>query len=135
MILLIIFAVVAVVGFVTTYILSKKYHLDLVPVITASIAGLSVCAAIVCAVLVVIVKIDYNRETAFINAREKYSAIMMTLKQDDQNVLLLAGEIAEYNAYVLNGRRAMRNPWICDFDFDFYEDLPLVEVGGYDREQ
>lgn len=41
----------------------------------------------------------------------------------------LVNMIAEYNRDVLKGRETMKNLWFKDFDYDFYEDLEVIEIG------
>ena len=60
--------------------------------------------------------------------QQRYAAINYAMNNDSLNIVLLTDEISKYNSDVLLGRIRQSNKWICIFDYDFYNDLELIEL-------
>ena len=65
---------------------------------------------------------EYNKYT------QRYNSITYALENNPENVRLLTTEISDYNSEVLNGRLMMDSKMLGILDYDFYYDLPLVEL-------
>lgn len=125
MLLLIILAVIAILGFYIAY----KTYLDGVAGILSLFVG--ICATVAFAaffVLALSVHSNFERECKLTEYEERYKAIAYSCQSNPENVVILSKEIAEYNSDVLKGRLEMDNFWLSFFDYDFYYDLPLVET-------
>ena len=59
---------------------------------------------------------------------QTYSAISQMINNNDNAVVTLTSQIAEYNADVLKGRMMQDNILFSCLDYDFYYDLPLIEL-------
>ena len=124
MLLLIILAVIAVLGF---YIASKVYD-DIAQFLSISVGVVAIDAWVFFFILALIVHNDFIRERRLTEYEERYNAIAYSCQSHPENMVILSQEIAEYNSDVLNGRLEMDNFWLSFFDYDFYYDLPLIET-------
>ncbi len=57
-----------------------------------------------------------------------YKVIMNSINDDEIATSILAKDIIEYNNSIIEGRIAMDNEVISFYNYDFYYDLPLIEV-------
>ena len=124
MLLLIILAVIAVLGF---YIASKAYD-DIAQLLSISVGVVAIDAWAFFFILALIVHNDFIRERRLTEYEEQYKAVAYSCQVHPENTVILSKEIAEYNSDVLEGRLAMDNFWLSFFDYDFYYDLPLIET-------
>lgn len=65
---------------------------------------------------------EYNKYT------QRYNSIVYALEDSPENVRLLTTEISDYNSEVLNGRMMMDSKMFGILDYDFYYDLPIIDV-------
>ncbi len=101
-------------------------HLLVIPITVG--VGVVVFSVLVYAVsLFVIHHTDYYYDSAKAELQAKHDVIVSALDKSDPYCILLSDSIAEYNAEVMRGRRAMDEIWFRDFDFDFYYELELIE--------
>ena len=124
MLLLIILAVIAVLGF---YIASKAYD-DIAQLLSISVGVVAIGVWAFFFILALIVHNDFIRERRLTEYEERYNAIAYSCQSHPENMVILSQEIAEYNSDVLKGRLEMDNFWLSFFDYDFYYDLPLIET-------
>ena len=57
-----------------------------------------------------------------------YKVIMSSINNDEIATSLLAEDIIEYNNSIIEGRMAMDNKVMSFYHYDFYYDLPLIEI-------
>ena len=79
-------------------------------------------------VVVITVHIPINRNQKLAEYEQTYSAISQMINNNDNAVVTLTSQIAEYNANVLKGRMMQDNILFSCLDYDFYYDLPLIEL-------
>jgi hypothetical protein len=127
---MIILIILAVIFSVSVYYLKTRFGKN---EIISAIAFLSSCisasAIFVLICVTVSVKTDYFRDRKYNELNEKYKAIMQIYDSDKDNIVSLTSEISEYNAEVINGRMAMDSLWFSLYNYDFYYDLSLIELG------
>lgn len=128
MIILIILAVIFSVS--VYYLKTRLENNEIISAIVFLSSCVSVAAIFVLICVAVSVKTDYFRDIKYNELNEKYKAIMLIYDYDKGNIVSLTSEISEYNAEVINGRMAMGSLWFSLYNYDFYYDLPLIELGG-----
>ena len=84
------------------------------------------CMVIEC----VAVHIPIVRKQKLAEYEQTYSAISQMINNNDNAVITLSSQIAEYNADVLKGRMMQDNILVSCLDYDFYYDLPLIELNN-----
>ena len=89
-------------------------------VIGVILLGLSIVA--------IIIKVPYVREQGKIDFEQRYQAIMFCIEHENFGTTSLASDIAEYNSEVLRGRMDQNSAWFSVITYDFYEELPLIEI-------
>jgi hypothetical protein len=57
-----------------------------------------------------------------------YKVIMDSINDDKIATSILAEDIIEYNNSIIDGRMAMDNKVMSFYHYDFYYDLPLIEI-------
>lgn len=94
--------------------------------ITASVlSGGTFCALVFISAWI---KSDYSETREYNKLDERYKTIVYACNSDKNNIVCLTGDIAEYNSEILNGRMAMDSIWFSLYNYDFYYDLPLIEL-------
>ncbi|MBQ4466093.1 MAG: hypothetical protein II916_09050 [Oscillospiraceae bacterium] len=58
----------------------------------------------------------------------RYEILTKAMEQDASKSVVLAEDIAEYNAEVLQGRNKMRSIFSCT-TYVFWDEIPLIEYG------
>ena len=89
-------------------------------VIGMMLLGLSIFA--------IIIKVPYVREQRKIEFEQRYQSIMFCIEHENFGTTSLASDIAEYNSEVLKGRMDQNSAWFSVITYDFYEELPLIEL-------
>jgi len=122
------------------YLLKKlKYNDSLISKIAIACAGVSLTMVIVVfaysIIALVTVHLPTRRETEFYKYQQRYEVITHALQDDSNNVAILVDDIADYNSDVLSGRRKQDNFWLGAFEYDFYYDLDLIELGEKANEE
>lgn len=67
-----------------------------------------------------------------IKLEETYTTLDYMLKSDKNNCIVLSKEISEYNASVKQGREMLNNFWFKDYQYKFWNDMPLIELEDYE---
>ena len=67
-----------------------------------------------------------------IELEETYTTLDYMLKSDKNNCIVLSKEISEYNATVKLGRELLNNFWFKDYQYKFWNDMPLIELEDYE---
>lgn len=61
-----------------------------------------------------------------------YKVIMNSINDDEIATAILVKDIIEYNNSIIEGRIAMDNEVISFYNYNFYYDLPLIELEDYE---
>lgn len=69
-----------------------------------------------------------NRKKKLTEYEQTYYVITQMIDNNDKAVITLTSQIAEYNADVLKGRMMQDSKMFSILDYDFYYDLPLIEL-------
>lgn len=127
---MIILIILAVIFSVSAYYLKTRFGKnETISAIAFLSSCISVTAIFVLICVTVSVKTDYFRDRKYNELNEKYKAIMQIYDSGKDNIVSLTSEISEYNAEVINGRMAMDSLCFSLYNYDFYYDLPLIELG------
>ncbi|MBR5089239.1 MAG: hypothetical protein IK093_07420 [Ruminiclostridium sp.] len=125
--LIIILGGILLISVIATIILFHFEH-DAFAAVTLIISVLSGVIFFVFLLLYVPVHVDYVAQKEKNKYIEQYKALMYAIEKNDNGTVLIADDIARYNSEIINGRIAMKDDIRKDFNFDFYEDLPLIEL-------
>lgn len=127
---MIILIILAVIFSVSVYYLKTRFwNNEIISAIVFLSSCISVAAIFALICVTVSVKTDYFRDREYNELNEKYKAIMQIYDSDKDNIVFLTSEISEHNAEVINGRMAMDSLCFSLYNYDFYYDLPLIELG------
>ena len=80
-------------------------------------------------IVAIIVHIPINRKQELTEYEQTYYVITQMIDNNDKAVITLTSQIAEYNADVLKGRMMQDSKMLSILDYNFYYDLPLIELG------
>lgn len=123
-IMILITALVFSLAFVTLN--NRKFEtIGLISVVLAIVASVSTVCLIVTAI---IVHIPTNRKQQLTEYEQTYYVITQMINNNDNAVITLTSQIAEYNADVLKGRMMQDSKMLSILDYDFYYDLQLIEL-------
>ena len=86
-------------------------------------------------IVAIVVHIPMNRKQKLTEYEQTYYVITQMIDNNDKAVITLTSQIAEYNAYVLKGRMMQDSKMFSILDYDFYYDLPLIELDNEDGEK
>lgn len=67
-----------------------------------------------------------------IKLEETYTTLDYMLKSDKNNCIVLSKEISEYNASVKQGRELSNNFWLKDYQYKFWNEMPLIDLEDYE---
>ena len=94
------------------------------------LSGVIVCAIVlVMFVICIAVNIPYFKKVELMKYQQRYNSISYVINNYTSNVISLTEEISEYNSDVLKGRMWQDSFWLRCLGYDFYYDLPLIELG------
>lgn len=79
-------------------------------------------------IVAIVVHIPINRKQELTEYEQTYYVITQMINNNDNAVITLTSQIAEYNADVLKGRMMQDSKMLSILDYDFYYDLPLIEL-------
>ena len=127
MLLIGVFAVLTAVCFALAALFYKRCYSVDISAAFAAIATCFACAAVTCICLLIPHKIPSSVKNKRIDLETRYSSLTYALKQDDSKSALLAGDIAAYNSEVLRGRSNLHNIWLRDYQYPFWDEIPLIE--------
>lgn len=124
MLIIFLFAIVFVAG----VLLCKKGDSDCTELCgifcsIVGIIGLAVCIPLFVGVYVPI--IEQNTRTQY---EERYKAIKYILDTNNLPGSDVIEQISSYNYDVMSKRRCNKSIWLKDYTFDFYDELPLIEL-------
>lgn len=111
------------------YVGLNDYSFEIVGIISlilGIIAGVITFGMIIVAI---VVHIPINRKQELTEYEQTYYVITQMIDNNDNAVITLTSQIAEYNADVLKGRMMQDSKMFSILDYDFYYDLPLIELG------
>ncbi len=67
-----------------------------------------------------------------IKLEETYTTLNYMLKSDKNNYIVLSKEISEYNASVKQGREKLNSFWLKDYQYKFWNEMPLIDLENYE---
>ena len=79
-------------------------------------------------VVAVVVEVPYFKERKRMEFEQKYQSIMFCIEHEKIGTTSLASDISEYNSEVIRGRMDQNSAWFSVITYDFYEELPLIEI-------
>lgn len=124
---MIIFAILVLICVLSVLIIEKKESIVIFATFVLSLAlGALSFAGLITANLSVL----ELREK--IEIEEKYITLDYMLKSDKNNYIVLSKEISEYNASVKQGREMLNSFWFKDYQYKFWNDMPLINLKDYE---
>lgn len=93
---------------------------------------LSLATGIVSLVGLITVNLPVAELQAKIEIEETYNTLNYILKSDKNNYIVLSKEISEYNTSVKQGRKLLNNFWFKDYQYKFWNDMPLINLEDYE---
>lgn len=103
----------------------RHEDIAIISCVLSAVVGLFLFAFIVAAV---IVEVPYFKERKRIDFEQKYQSIMFCIEHEKIGTTSLASDISEYNSEILRGRMDQNSAWFSVITYDFYDDLPLIEI-------
>ena len=101
--------------------------------VTALIVFLfSLAAGILSLVGLIAANLPVAELQAKIEIEETYNTLNYIFESDKNNYIVLSKEISEYNASVKQGRELLNNFWLKDYQYKFWNDMPLIELEDYE---
>lgn len=124
---MIIFAILVLICVLSALIAEKKESLAVFAIFVLSLAlGVLSFAGLITANLSVL----ELREK--IKLEETYTTLNYMLKSDKNNCIVFSKEISEYNASVKQGREMSNSFWFKDYQYKFWNDMPLINLEDYE---
>lgn len=125
MLIIFLFAVIFVVGVI---LIKKENHWGIsdscgLGCLVIGIIGLAVCIPLFIGVYMPM--IEQNTRTQY---EERYKAIQYILDTNNLPGSDVIEQISSYNYEVMSKRRCNKSIWLKGYTFDFYDELPLVEL-------
>lgn len=77
----------------------------------------------------IIMHIPHFKKVELMKYEQRYNSISYVINNYTSNVISLTEEISKYNSDVLKGRMWQDSFWLSALEYDFYYDLPLIELG------
>lgn len=124
MLIIFLFAIVFVVG----VILMKKGDVDAAELCGIGCLIVSIVGFAVCIPLLVGVYVPINEQNTRTQYEERYKAIQYILDTNNLPGSDVIEQISSYNYEVMSKRRCNKSIWLKDYTFDFYDELPLIEL-------
>lgn len=130
MIILILLALLAVDIFTIKAVKNDDSTIGVIADAIGSISLIIVAGTLFFSIIaLILVHLPNSREKELCKYQQRYEVITYALQDDSSYVAVLVDDIADYNSDVLNGRREQDNFWLGAFEYDFYYDLDLIELG------
>lgn len=107
------------------------YHgFEIISFICGLLGAIASAFAIVALIFCIYVHIPLSVKCARAEYEQRYNSINYVLNNytGTRNIVSLTEEISDYNSEVITGRMVMDNFWLRTLDYDFYYDLPLIEL-------
>lgn len=110
------------------YVGLNSYSFEIIGFISVSLGILVGVITSVMIIEAIIVHIPINRKQELTEYEQTYYVITQMIDNNDNAVITLTSQIAEYNADVLKGRMMQDSKMLSILDYDFYYDLQLIEL-------
>lgn len=126
--LILVLLVITVLLLAVAWFLYDHYH-DIAAGFTA-VAGVTAGIIALSFVIVLVkVRIPVNAANKRAEFDARYQALTYAVTQDSAKSVVLAEDIADYNADVRKGRNLMHSMLSCT-TYTFWDEVPLIEYGG-----
>ena len=123
-IMILITVLLSLLAFVTL----NNYKFEIISLTSLLLAIIASVITFIMIVVAIAVHIPINRKQQLTEYEQTYYVITQMIDNDDKAVITLTSQISGYNASVLKGRNMMDNKLFSVLDYDFYYDLPLIEL-------
>lgn len=133
-ILIMIFVIVLLVLLAIAGLNSYKSVFETIGIISCAL-GIIAGILTFCMIFVAIsVRVPIIRKQKLVEYEQSYYTITQMIGNNNNDVVTLTNHVAQYNADVLKGRMMQDSKLFSVFDYDFYYDLPLIELNSEDNE-
>lgn len=131
MLLIMISALLLVAGGVLTHLGMEGTRLsdlkqDIAVAVGLTISIISGAHLLIFTIGYVVVHTDHFKQQTLLERQVEYETIRIALSKGNYSEVL-AHDISEYNKRILTAREWLDNPLLQDLEFEFYNDLPLIE--------
>ena len=119
---------ITVLLFLVAYVGLDSYSFEIVGMISVL---LGIIAGVITSIMIIeaiVVHIPINRKQELTEYEQTYYVITQMIDNNDNAVITLTSQIAEYNADVLKGRMMQDSKMLSILHYDFYYDLQLIEL-------
>ena len=123
-IMILITVLLSLLAFVTL----NKYIFEIVGMTSVILVIVAGTITFIMITVAIVVHIPINRKQQLTEYEQTYYVITQMIDNNDKAVITLTSQIAEYNADVLKGRMMQDSKMLSILDYDFYYDLPLIEL-------
>ena len=123
-IMILITVLLSLLAFVTL----NNYKFEIISLTSLLLAIIASVITFIMIVVAIAVHIPINRKQQLTEYEQTYYVITQMIDNDDKAVITLTSQIAEYNADVLKGRMMQDSKMLSILEYDFYYDLPLIEL-------
>lgn len=113
--------------FVGAWLLYDRCH-DTAAEVTATTGIVVGIIALLLGMVFVIVRLPINVTNKRVELETRYEILTEAMEQDASKSVVLAEDIAEYNAEVLQGRNKMHSIFSCT-TYAFWDEIPLIDYG------
>ena len=120
---------ITVLLFLVAYVGLDSYSFEIVGMISVLLGIIVGVITSIMIIVAIIVHIPINRKQELTEYEQTYYVITQMIDNNDNAVITLTSQIAEYNADVLKGRMMQDSKMLSILDYNFYYDLPLIELG------
>ena len=96
------------------------------PAFILGVIGICVTLALIC--VAIGTHIPMSRNAKYTEYTQRYNSIMYALENSSENIISLTSEMSDYNSEVLNGRMIMDSKLFSILGYNFYYDLPLIDI-------
>lgn len=110
------------------YVGLNSYSFEIIGFISVSLGILVGVITSIMIIVAIVVHIPINRKQELTEYEQTYYVITQMIDNNDNAVITLTSQIAEYNADVLKGRMMQDSKMLSILDYDFYYDLQLIEL-------
>ncbi len=110
------------------FVTLNNYNFETIGIISLLLTVVASVITFIMITVVIAVHIPINRKQKLTEYEQTYYVITQMIDNDDKAVITLTSQIAEYNADVLKGRMRQDSKMLSILDYDFYYDLPLIEL-------
>lgn len=108
----------------------NSYKFEIISFISLLLGIVAGVITFIMIVVAIAVHTPINRKRQLTEYEQTYHVITQMIDNNDKAVITLTSQIAEYNADVLKGRMMQDSKMLSILDYDFYYDLPLIELNS-----